>query len=109
MLSTDICRNDDGGATLTWATNNGKSLSANNDTGEDWAGMRDLDHRSQNVQDIVKAYVKMLIDDLGYTGFRYDMVKGYSASYTGMYNAYSGTNFSVASFIIIFCHSIITS
>ena len=98
MLSTDICRNDDGGATLTWANNNGKSLSPNNDTGEDWGGMRDLDHKSQNVQDMVKAYVKMLLEDLGYAGFRYDMVKGYSASYTGMYNAYSGTEFSVGEY-----------
>ncbi len=98
MLSTDICRNDDGGATLTWANQNGKSLSNNNDTGEDWGGMRDLDHKSENVQNIVKAYVKMLINDLGYTGFRYDMVKGYSASYTGMYNAYSGTQYSVGEY-----------
>ena len=98
MESTDICRNDDGGATLTWANQNGKSLSSNNDTGEDWSGMRDLDHRSTNVQDIVKAYVKMLLDDLGYVGFRYDMVKGYAASYTGMYNSYSGTNFSVGEY-----------
>ena len=98
MLSTDICRNDDGGATLSWANQNGKSLSNNNDTGEDWGGMRDLDHKSANVQKIVKAYVKMLIDDLGYTGFRYDMVKGYSAEYTGMYNAYSGTQYSVGEY-----------
>ena len=98
MVSTDICRNDDGGATLTWANQNGKSLSNNNDTGEDRGGMRDLDHKSANVQKIVKAYVKMLIDDLGYAGFRYDMVKGYSAEYTGMYNAYSGTEFSVGEY-----------
>ena len=98
MLPTDICRNDDGGATLTWANQNGKSLSANNDTGEDWGGMRDLDHKSQNVQDMVKAYVKMLLDDLGYIGFRYDMVKGYSASYTGMYNVHAGTEYSVGEY-----------
>ena len=98
MLSTDICRNDDGGATLNWANQNGKQLSANNDTGEDWSGMRDLDHKSANVQSIVKAYVKMLLDDLGYAGYRYDMVKGYSAQYTGMYNAYSGTQFSVGEY-----------
>ncbi len=98
MLSTDICRNDDGGATLNWANQNGKSLSPNNDTGEDWGGMRDLDHRSTNVQDIVKAYVKMLLDDLGYTGFRYDMVKGYSAYYTGMYNSSCDVQFSVGEY-----------
>ena len=98
MLSTDICRNDDGGATLNWANQNGKSLSANNDTGEDWGGMRDLDHRSENVQNIVKAYVKMLLNDLGYVGFRYDMVKGYSAYYTGLYNSSCATEFSVGEY-----------
>jgi len=98
MLSTDICRNDDGGATLNWANQNGKSLSPNNDTGEDWGGMRDLDHRSTNVQDIVKAYVKMLLNDLGYAGFRYDMVKGYSAYYTGMYNSSCDVQFSVGEY-----------
>ena len=98
MESTDICRNDDGGATLTWATQNGKQLSNNNDTGEDWGGMRDLDHKSQNVQNIVKAYVKMLLEDLGYVGFRYDMVKGYSTSYTGMYNAHAAPEFSVGEY-----------
>ena len=98
LKSTDICRNDDGGATLNWANQNGKALSANNDTGEDWGGMRDLDHRSENVQNNVKAYVKMLLNDLGYIGFRYDMTKGFSASFTGMYNAYSGTQYSVGEY-----------
>ena len=95
MVSTDICANDDGGATKQWATSNGYSLSANNDTGEDWGGMRDLDHGSQNVQTIVKAYLDFLKNDLGYAGFRYDMVKGYDARYTGIYNASSQPEFSV--------------
>ena len=95
MLSTDICANDDGGDTKKWATANGYSLSENNDTGEGWGGMRDLDHKSENVQRIVKAYLQFLLNDLGYTGFRYDMVKGYSASYTKAYNEYSKPQFSV--------------
>ena len=95
MVSTDICANDDGGKTKTWATQNGYSLSANNDTGEGWDGMRDLDHKSENVQTIVKAYLDFLKNDLGYAGFRYDMVKGYSASYTGIYNASSKPELSV--------------
>ena len=40
------------------------------------------DHKSENVQKNVKAYLKMLLEDFGYIGFRYDMVKGYSGSYT---------------------------
>jgi alpha-amylase len=94
LKSTDICGNDDGGATKQWATQNGYTL-GNNDTGEGWDGMRDLDHKSENVQANVKAYLKMLLNDLGYTGFRYDMVKGYSATYTKMYNEDSQPQFSV--------------
>ena len=95
MTSTDIVRNDDDGNTLKWATQNGYQLSANNDTGEGWGGMRDLDHKSQNVQTCVKAYLDFLKNDLGYAGFRYDMVKGYSASFTGQYNTSSQPEFSV--------------
>lgn len=95
LKSTDIVANDDKGATKTWATQNGYQLSANNDSGEGWDGMRDLDHKSENVQENVKAYVKMLIDDLGYAGFRYDMVKGYSGEYTKLYNDYAKPTFSV--------------
>ncbi len=98
LLSTDICRNDDGGATLAWANQNGRSLSANNDTGEDWSGLRDLDHNSTNVQNTVKAYLKMLLNDLGYAGFRYDMTKGYSPSFTGMYNTYAAPTYSVGEY-----------
>ena len=94
LKSTDICGNDDGGDTKQWATQNGYTL-GNNDTGEGWDGMRDLDHKSENVQKNVKAYLKMLLNDLGYTGFRYDMVKGYSATYTKMYNEDSQPQFSV--------------
>ena len=95
MLPTDICADDDGGETKNWASKNGYQLSANNDTGEGWSGMRDLDHKSANVQKCVKAYTKYLVDDLGYTGFRYDMVKGFSASYVADYNNHAGVLFSV--------------
>ena len=98
MVSTDICADDDGGATKTWATQNGYSLSSNNDTGEGWGGMRDLDQKSENVQKSVKAYLKYLLEDLGYAGFRYDMVKGYASEYTGMYNDYAKPTYSVGEY-----------
>lgn len=98
LQSTDICRNDDGGATLTWANNNGYSLSANNDTGEGWDGMRDLDHKSENVQTCVNAYLGLLLNDLGYAGFRYDMVKGFSSSFIGLYNSKAQPQFSVGEY-----------
>ena len=98
MKSTDICANDDGGKTKKWADENGYKLSSINDTGEDWSGMRDLDHSSQNVQTIVKAYLDMLLNDFGYAGFRYDMVKGYSGKYTGIYNDATKPNYSVGEY-----------
>ena len=93
LLSTDICRGDDGGETAKHT--NGSALSTNGDTGEDWPGMRDLDHKSENVQTNVKAYLDFLLNDLGYAGFRYDMVKGYHPKYTGYYNAIAKPQFSV--------------
>ena len=98
MLSTDIVKNDDGNKTLEWATKNGLSLSENNDTGEGWDGCRDLDHKSENVNKVIKAYLDYLINDIGYTGFRYDMVKGYSASFTADYNTAAKPQFSVGEY-----------
>lgn len=94
MNSKDVCSDDDNGKAQTEANRLGVTL-GNKDTGEGWDGMRDLDHTSTNVQNTVKAYLKMLLEDLGYVGFRYDMVKGYSGSYTGTYNTYSKPQFSV--------------
>lgn len=91
MTYEDICSDDE-------AAKKGYDVGPNKDTGEAWDGMRDLDHKSENVQRIVKAYLKFLLNDLGYTGFRYDMVKGYSAKYTGQYNADSNPQFSVGEY-----------
>lgn len=88
LTYNDICSDDE-------AAKNGYQVGPNKDTGEGWDGMRDLDHKSENVQTNVKAYLKFLLSDLGYTGFRYDMVKGYAAEYTKMYNEDSKPQFSV--------------
>ena len=98
MKSTDICANDDGGKTKKEADKQGVKLSSNNDTGDDWSGMRDLDHNSTNVQTIVKAYLDMLLNDFGYAGFRYDMVKGYSGKFTGIYNTATKPSYSVGEY-----------
>lgn len=98
MLPTDICKNDDGSKTLTQATKEGVSLSNNNDEGDDFGDCRDLDHKSANVQKVVKAYLKFLKEDLGYEGFRYDMVKGFNASHVGDYNTATGIQFSVGEY-----------
>ena len=96
--STDVCANDDGGKAGEQARKAGVQLSRNNDEGQDWGGMRDLDHKSQNVQTIVKAYENYLLNDLGYAGFRYDMVKGFGASHVGDYNTAAGVKYSVGEY-----------
>ena len=98
MLSTDICKNDDGGSTATQAKKDGVSLSQNNDEGTDFGGCRDIDHKSENVQKIIKAYLKFLKEDMGYTGFRYDMVKGFSGTHVADYNDATGVEFSVGEY-----------
>ncbi len=98
MQSTDICKNDDEGATSTQATKDGVSLSQNYDEGTDFGGCRDIDHKSANVQKIIKAYLKFLKEDIGYTGFRYDMVKGFSGTHVADYNDATGVKFSVGEY-----------
>ena len=103
MTAADITKNDDGGNTATWLAQQQElgnipadvTLSTNNDEGEDWGGMRDLDHKSQNVRDVIKAYVKFLVEDLGYTGFRYDMTRGFWANRVAEYNDAAGVQYSV--------------
>ena len=100
MNSTDICSDDDKGGTLSWANKQTPkiTLSSKKDTGDGWDGMRDLDHNSSNVQTVVKAYLDMLLNDFGYAGFRYDMVKGYAGKFTGIYNTAAKPRFSVGEY-----------
>ena len=90
----DICYNDNGGACIA----NGFNVSGAADTGDDFDGCRDLDHTGANVQKNVKTYLDFLQKELGYAGFRYDMVKGYGPQYIGIYNAYAKPTFSVGEF-----------
>jgi len=78
----DICKNDDGGYTAE----QGWEVTGGYDTGDDFSGYRDLDHTSANVQENVKLYLRYLLEELGYDGFRLDMVKGYAGQYTKLYN-----------------------
>ena len=68
------------------------------DTGDDFNGARDLDHTSSIVQDNVKGYLHFLKNEMGFSGWRYDMTKGFSASYVNDYNVSAGNYFSVGEF-----------
>lgn len=90
----DICKGDDKGET----ERNGYALTGKSDTGDDFNGARDIDHTSANAQKNIKAYLDFLLKDLGYTGFRYDMVKGFAAKYIGMYNTSAKPVYSVGEY-----------
>lgn len=100
MGLADICRTDEYNTSSDAAAERAQHGMATGaaDTGDDFGGCRDLDHTSLNVQENCKAYTKYLLDYLGYAGFRYDMVKGYSASYVGIYNEYSKPAYSVGEY-----------
>lgn len=98
MLPSDIVGDDDGGQTATWAASHRQSLSSNKDTGEGWPGCRDIDHKSDNVRNNYNAYLKFLLEDLGYAGFRYDMVKGFAPEYVAQYNQTVQPQFSVGEY-----------
>lgn len=68
------------------------------DEGENFDGARDLDHTNSTVQGAVKAYLDFLLNELGYVGFRYDMVKGFSPYYVGLYNDAAVPAYSVGEY-----------
>lgn len=88
-----ICKDDE----MAYATGQ-PTPTGNYDTGDNFDGARDLDHTNANVQNNCKNYCKFLLEDLGYTGFRYDMVKGYKGEYIKTYNDYSQPAFSVGEY-----------
>lgn len=88
LKSTDVCSTDE------WSG----GPKGGPDTGEDFGAARDLDHNSTNVQENCKAYCQFLLQDLGFVGFRLDMVKGYAGKFTKMYNQASKPQFSVGEY-----------
>jgi alpha-amylase len=83
-----ICKDDE-------CNSNGYKTTGAKDTGDNFDGYRDLDHTNETVQKNVKTYLDFLLKELGYVGFRYDMVKGYNAKYTGEYNTSAKPTYSV--------------
>ncbi len=57
----------------------------NPDTGERHPAGRDLDHTNADVRATIKTYLRRL-QDVGFRGWRYDLVKGYHGRFVGEYN-----------------------
>ena len=93
---TNVITRDDEWPGVAGAPNNGKS--PNYDEGQGETGCRDLDHTNKVVQDETRIFLRWLKNDIGFDGWRYDMVKGYAPYYTQMYNEASSPIFSVGEF-----------
>lgn len=93
---TQICNNDEAN-TNTKSEAKGKIKGAA-DTGLGDKGCRDLDHTNPTTQKNIKTYEDFLLNKMGYTGFRYDFVKGYDPKYIKMYNEASKPKFSVGEY-----------
>ena len=94
ISSKYICSGDEA---FTSSSSDSKNLEKGNpDTGTNDGGCRDLDHTSEYVQSMCKAYTRWMKNTIGFDGFRYDMTLGYHGQYLSMYNLASEPFFSVS-------------
>ena len=63
-----------------------------------YCASRDLDHSNTYLQGVIKAYLKWMKNEMGYDGWRYDLVKGYLGKYTKIYNEAAGAYYSVGEY-----------
>ena len=73
----------------TGAADDGYGDEANYESGRDW------DHTQANVQNMCKAYLRWMRNDIRVDGFRYDYCKGFHNSHIGDYNRAAEAYFSV--------------
>lgn len=91
-----ICADDEGfsGSSVMRAS----SKRGNYDTGEGYSAGRDIDHTNWDVQNGITSWMNNKLKGLGFVGWRYDFVKGYSGYYVGKYNANTSAEFSVGEY-----------
>ena len=56
------------------------------DDGENWSGARDWAHSNVDVQNMFKAYLQWMREEIGYDGFRYDKGDGFNNWHHDNYN-----------------------
>jgi len=56
-----------------------------NGSGDDYAPAPNIDHTQEWVRNDLKTWLNWMRDDVGFRGWRFDFVKGYSGKYTGEY------------------------
>ncbi len=93
---TQICSDDEGNTDKS-SEAYGK-VKGNKDTSLNDGGCRDLDHTNATTQKNVEAYEDFLLNEMGYTGFRYDFVKGFDPKYINTYNTAAKPAYSVGEY-----------
>ncbi|GAB4417441.1 MAG: hypothetical protein OHK0039_27800 [Bacteroidia bacterium] len=77
-----------------WGQNGGSPCGAW-DTGDNYSAARDIDHTNPTVRTDLIAWMNWLKNTVGFDGWRYDYVRGYSGYYNGLYNDATSPYFSV--------------
>lgn len=79
------------GGRLPWATDaiccNNPTFGGkgNHKTGEDYVAAPNIDHTNARVREDIKAWMKWLRSSIGFDGWRFDFVKGYSGDFVKEY------------------------
>lgn len=68
------------------------------DTGAAYEAYRDLDHTNTTVQQGIVDWMNNVLKPAGFSGWRYDYVKGFGSEYVGKYNQGSSAEFSVGEY-----------
>lgn len=98
LTASHICKDDEVNTDSKAGSCQGSATGAY-DTGEKYNAARDLDHTNTYVQNAVKAYLKWMRDEMKYDGFRFDVAKGFSPSYFGVYASDSKPYFAVGEYL----------